>query len=85
MPNMRFLQLKQNNKHDVEAFIECLFDWRDYGLTIPSLPHNIEIEWDQTIVKFDDGTYSCLNQAQYEAYMDFLTNKDSSRNANSIF
>lgn len=75
MMNLQFHQLTKHNKHEAETFIECLFDWRDYGLAIPSVPQNIQVEFGDYIVKFDDGTYSSLTPEQYEAYMEFLDKK----------
>lgn len=75
MMKLQFHRLSKHNKHEAEAFIDCLFDWRDYGLVIPSVPHDIQVEFDDYIVKFDDGTYSSLTPEQYEAYMEFLDKK----------
>ena len=75
MMTLQFHQLHKINKHEVEAFIDCLFEWRDYGLVIPSVPQDIQVEYDDYIVKFEDGTYSSLTPEQYEAYMEFIDKK----------
>lgn len=84
MMKLRFQQLTKQGSYDAAEFVECLFEWRDYGLVIPSTPYDIQVEYGDYIVKFDDGTYSSLTPEQYEAYMDFLDKGSRDKHANSV-
>lgn len=82
---LKFQQLTKQGSDEAAEFVECLFEWRDYGLVIPSTPYDIQVEYGDYIVKFDDGTYSSLTPEQYEAYIEFLDKRSRDTNANSVF
>lgn len=82
---LQFQQLTKQGSDEAAEFVECLFEWRDYGLVIPSTPYDIQVEYGDYIVKFDDGTYSSLTPEQYEAYIEFLDTRSRDTNANSVF
>ncbi len=72
---MLFFQLTELNKLDADEFIECMFEWRTYGLVIPSLRGDVQVEFGDFIIKHDDGTYGSMTKAEYDKYTDFLIKK----------
>lgn len=69
----KFLKLAKHNPHEVEAFVEVLFHWRTYGICIPSSPQDLQIEYGDHIIKFEDGTYGSMTPKELEKYESFIT------------